>query len=723
MTKVNIALMICCCFVFGQVSAGGGENIFADTINGNITGNVYGPTSSGDMTVKGLVKGNYFNDTSPLLTNLNVGAGNFIVPRRSDANVVTVGNAYDLWVTGSVQVFGQVKNDLVVTGSVLPYGGMSTPTMAYYVDGDCGVARLGNSMTTKVNLEGEDPCSFEGSVAVGAAPTMVTWSPDGDYLAVVSSLDDTLRIYTFTSTNPVLVGSIGTGEDSNPLAVAWAPDGRSLAVACAGDQTLHVYAFNGGNPQELGSVDVGDGARPHAVAWSPNGAYVALVNAYSNTLQIYVCAGGDPVKIGSVGTGDGSHPFSVSWSAQGDALAVVNAGNNTLLIYSFFGGDPILEGNTFTGTFTRPIGVSWAPDGKTLALVNVESNTLQIYTWTNGEVNLIGNISTGYGARPVSLAWSPRGKDIAVVNAVDSTLQIYSFFEGTLVLLGSVSTGEAFVPRSVSWRADGLRIAVVNVEGGDLRIYAVSPSLNRPVLQVTGNVDVQGDLSVGGPVQLDATKVLGALTVNACNVSIGQQAELGGLGVLMIGANGGKGGDSISNAGGNGGSGGAGEIVLGGFGGYASERDPQGPSGVYGDGVMSIGAHYGVATKHSQSPSDSAPLTYRFDLAQTWTVEPLIVFDAYVTSGASSDGKTHGYHETFAVTLNEVEEDRILANESVSYAYSNEAGTISSDTLPVFLPTPVRDGNCLTITLQPPTNGQVPYVTSVQAAGPVVRIL
>lgn len=124
--------------------------IEAATINGNIYGNVYG-SPSGQTLVAGPVRGNVYNNitiTDPAV--LNVGNGNFVVPSPDESTVVTVGNGYDLHVTGSTVLQGSLttQGDLIFNGQQTVMNDMLTEGQIVSIVGDLMIGTLPIADTT-----------------------------------------------------------------------------------------------------------------------------------------------------------------------------------------------------------------------------------------------------------------------------------------------------------------------------------------------------------------------------------------------------------------------------------------------------------------------------------------------------------------------------------------------------------------------------------------------
>lgn len=706
------------------------QAIAANNIHGNVSGNVYGPVS-GDLTFVGQLDGKTYNNVRAQLPTLNVGQGNFIVPASSTKKEVFIGNAYDLRVTGSTRVSGQFINDLVITGSLLPYGGIISKNGAYSLDGSSGKTILGNARTLPKMLNGEDLCSEIGRVGNLFLPFCFVWAPDGKHFAVLTFGTGEILIYAFDGSTPTLVGSVYLGELADlPLSLAWSVDGRYIAVVKAIDngdgvqRLLQIYLFSGGNPQLVGEINFGSSAVLTSVGWAPDGRSLAFVDQLSRELKIYSFAGGAPVLTGRVDIGIdvvGDWNFSTTaWSPDGRSIAFISSVDGILQVYAVTGGDPVLLDSVTVPL--DPMNVAWSPNGNYLSVAFAsDPGGIALYAFSGSKLSFICQECTEHKVSS-SCAWSPDGRYIAYTQGTlyseseieAPCLRISSFSNNELTPLGSVSTDFPYMSYVVAWAPQGHTLAALNYWlEGSVQIFSVNELLFSPVLTVVGEGFIKGDLMVAGEAKFGQTTINGPLTINAGGAKIGTTDLGGGMGMLTVGGAG--------TAGNNGGCGGAGEVILGGLGGPAGNGATNGITGFRGNGIIGIGAFDNLATKVAGQGASTEPLSYKFELSPTWTTYPLVCVEADVASADASAGASHYYHQTVGIALAAPDHASPLVNAATSYAYGNNATTIITETLPD-APTCYLDGNSLTVSLQAPMDGIAPYETAVRVLGPVIRI-
>jgi len=135
----------------------------------------------------------------------------------------------------------------------------------------------------------------------GVDANVVSWSPDGTYLAAgfaAEGLDAEVLVYRFDGYNLSVTGSGASLYDSTTgvKSLDWSPDGAYLAVGYennAGDDNVQVYKFTGLNLIDTGIIADDTNAAANAVAWSPDGAYLAAGFSTGATNEVHVYAFGD----------------------------------------------------------------------------------------------------------------------------------------------------------------------------------------------------------------------------------------------------------------------------------------------------------------------------------------------------------------------------------------------------------------------------------------------
>ncbi len=402
---------------------------------------------------------------------------NFITWSPNSSFIAAVLTALQVYSFNGTSTPVKVGTNLT-TGVSTPYSVSWSPNGSYLAVGNNGnnsIQLFTFSTTNTPTIAASGSSVFTNMASLYS----VAWSPNGNYLAV---LDDggSLQVYAFSGgTFTKVGGNASTG--SSPVALFWHPSGNYITVTNEGSGTIQTFAFNGYSTPTLSAGGGATGLTgPYAGAWSPNGNYFAVVNdgSPSTGLQAFSWPYNTPTRIGT-SLPTGGAPNAVAWSPNGQYLATVNgAASNQLQAWSFSTTSTptaaALGSAVTTGASAAPVSVAFSPNGNYLAVANLSASTLQVFSFAAGTPTLVGSANTG--TNPESVAFSPNGNYLAVANLSASTLQVFSFAGGNPVQVGSVSTGGSSNPRSVAWSPNGSYIAVVNQTANTLQVYSFSGS-------------------------------------------------------------------------------------------------------------------------------------------------------------------------------------------------------------------------------------------------------
>ncbi len=232
-----------------------------------------------------------------------------------------------------------------------------------------------------------------GGHAVGVS--QVAFSPDGQYVASVSSSDATLKVWRVADGQLLYT----VREADRAYAVAFAPGGQFLAVGVAGasfaPQTLLIRRVSDGT---LVRTFTGHQGWTNAVAFSLNG-------------QVLVSGGGDwRVRVWIVANGTqfrslSAHPtvLTVAYSPMGTHIA--SGDDSTVKIYSTATWNLL---RTLTGHTGAVTGVAFSPNGQTLASGSTDGS-IRVWNVSNGSL-----IRTIAASQPVyAVAFTPDGQYLA----------------------------------------------------------------------------------------------------------------------------------------------------------------------------------------------------------------------------------------------------------------------------------------------------------------------
>jgi TolB protein len=162
-----------------------------------------------------------------------------------------------------------------------------------------------------------------------AADFDLSWSPDSNSLAFVSTRNGDADIYTIDVRSQRTNQLVDNKEyDTEP---AWSPDGRQIAFISGGTFSggnIYVVDIEGNNLQQLTE------GHDYSPSWSPDAKYLAFARASSDGLSIDIFTlsldNGELRQI----TQDGFSKRCLAWSADGSRIAFLadNGSNNEIFI-------------------------------------------------------------------------------------------------------------------------------------------------------------------------------------------------------------------------------------------------------------------------------------------------------------------------------------------------------------------------------------------------------
>jgi len=216
----------------------------------------------------------------------------------------------------------------------------------------------------------------------------VEWSPDGNYLVFVSENPagqeiEVLRFDPSLDASDRLQSVVEVSYDGNVNTVSWSPDGQYLAVGGEdASEEIIVFRFDGGNLIPIDTFN--HDADVNAVAFSPDGKYLAygsVVNVNEEVGVLYFdgeALSDSPVATFGPHTGDVN---SISWSPDGKYLVIgSNIANEELEMLEFNASDNTLESVKIYDVGVAVNGVSWSSDSRYIAIgTNSTINEVRVF--------------------------------------------------------------------------------------------------------------------------------------------------------------------------------------------------------------------------------------------------------------------------------------------------------------------------------------------------------
>ena len=320
----------------------------------------------------------------------------------------------------------------------------------------------------------------------------IDWSPDGKYIAVgggdgsSGGSNDPLQIFLFDQIGKTVTSvagalpSIGGGSIES---LSWSPDGNYIAVVgflpdTGAMKALQVLSFDNSSItlQVLdGALDINDFIS--AVDWSSSGDYIAIggsiiAGGTTNDFQIFQFDRATGRLSSITGVLSGGFGRTVAWSPDDAYIALGGSGltGDELQIYRFNKAARILTSVTsvFSGS-SNVRSVAWSPDGNYLAaggatLTGGTNDELQVFLFdrAGGTLTSIAGILSG---EVYSVRWSADGKYIAIAGdtitgGTGDEYQIIKFDRaaGTLTAITGGLAGSS--ARGIAWSRDGSAIAI-----------------------------------------------------------------------------------------------------------------------------------------------------------------------------------------------------------------------------------------------------------------------
>lgn len=186
-----------------------------------------------------------------------------------------------------------------------------------------------------------------------------TWSPDGQYVAFMSSRDSNYEIYRMDMFGQQ-VDNLTNKDVSEDVNGVWSPDGTQILFSSnriRGNSDIFLLNVENETVEQLTYDDNYDGF----AAWSPDGTQILYTTARDGNTEIYRM---DVARGESSNVNLTQHPSSdnaPSWSPDGRYIVFFSDrnGNNDIFVMNADGSDPV-NLTLHPADDTYPM---WTPDG------------------------------------------------------------------------------------------------------------------------------------------------------------------------------------------------------------------------------------------------------------------------------------------------------------------------------------------------------------------------
>jgi len=241
------------------------------------------------------------------------------------------------------------------------------------------------------------PIGDPASSPTGDNPAGLSYSPNGQWLAVSNYDDNSISIYDVNSSTGVLTQAsfspITPEGLSSPEGNAYSPDSRFFAVSNVTSSNFSIYSVNAstGNLTFLFSsptltIPSSGDILCLDIAYSPDGKWLAACGFVSgpDTGAAFVYSvdqtTGAVIPVSGFPFSTGNAPYFLQYSPDSSHLVVTNNDDNTVSAFSVNGATGVLTQVTDSAFATggEPFGVDYSPNNDWLAVANL-LNTISVY--------------------------------------------------------------------------------------------------------------------------------------------------------------------------------------------------------------------------------------------------------------------------------------------------------------------------------------------------------
>jgi len=348
---------------------------------------------------------------------VNVDGVNKIVENPAPDNVTII----DLGVSPP-KILGQLDAPGSVVGppqsvAISPDESVALVVASTKIDPTDPKKTIPDNRLTVIDLKALPP-AVAATIAVGASPTGVSFSPDGKLVLVANRGEGTVSILTAEGKTLTPVGKIELGDaKSGPCHVAFLPDGKRALVTRDGDHRISVLSVNGAKVEDTKAYMVG-GIRPYSISVSSKGNLAVFTNqgggqGDTDIISVIDLTKNPPRIVESHSVGQ--IPEGATFSPDGSLVAVtIQNGSNRpkthqsyndhglVMVYRVDGGKLTFVAQAKAARWAQ--GVVWSRDGSTLLAQSMLDKTIDVLHFDGKTLTVTGHINVPGGPAGIRTA-------------------------------------------------------------------------------------------------------------------------------------------------------------------------------------------------------------------------------------------------------------------------------------------------------------------------------
>lgn len=316
-----------------------------------------------------------------------------------------------------------------------------------------------------------------GQTPVLSGPESITTNPYGWVLTADSSANAVTACKINTHTGRLrVIENRHEAPNANPFSLTTTPNGHFVYVANSGNNTIGIFRITQTRFLSVGVTTENHGTSPYNIALTPNGKFLYVANFGNDTIGIYQRHPGHGALIarGTFSEPPGDGPYGLAVGPSGHFLYVADFRANVILVLHIARNGQLNLSARVTEPFDHhPDSLVVDPSGHNLLVANTSANDISLFriNQKNGHLKHIGHVATG--GYPFSLTLDAAAHYVFVVNYGTSTINRYRLNSTTGILTPTGITHEVT-------NADPYGITAITLNEGPALGLSVGTSNSRP---------------------------------------------------------------------------------------------------------------------------------------------------------------------------------------------------------------------------------------------------